>query len=967
MQCLDENAVAELIDGVLPPGVRQEIDAHLDECASCRSLVATVASEQESSSDAQSLATIPTAVKADSATAVARGRSVGRYVAIHAIGAGSMGIVYLAYDPELDRRVALKRLSVDGVDESEHRRRVSEEAKAMARLSHPNVVAVHDIVTADEATYIAMEYVDGTTLTRWRAGRSAEELLGAFVQAGEGLAAAHAVNVIHRDFKPDNVLVSLDGRVLVTDFGLAASAAQDSLNVADAGSNDRPTLVGTPRYLAPELFDGEVAGPGADQYSFCYALAESLLGGPPLEGSTGELLSAKRGGQLRSALPASGRVRRALAKGLAPDPRERHASMQALLSELRPRRQRAALAAVGVVGAVAVAGALLASQSSEAVCPAVALDDVYSSVHRDRIGAALSSWPDSEAWLAKIDEGLSTYAASWEDMHVDACEATHVRRTQTLEILEARMGCLEGRRRELRALVSVLSELSPEAGPTAINSVHRLPSVASCADPGAFHRPRPGDEIPEPTRNRLAEARAMVDASDYARASATLVELNQEAREHGPLLRGKLAMTASWLLANRGDKEPTREKLQEALVAAEAAGDDPTRLRALLLSTFIVGYSLADAPEGQRLADRAEALAARIKAGPVEWARLWRYRGLIAQRQGRFDEAAQAHQRSVEQLEAAQLETHPEYPKSLTELGNAHRTLRDLDKAEAEYRRALEAQRNALGDAHPHLANTLHGLGDVLSARREFDEALQLYDDALQIYRRFFGDTHRFVAGVRLAKAIVYFGQERYAAADSEVVAALELYEEHAPQDVLAAVALSTLADLRFAQGRTADALAAELREVELRRRITPRHPDLASSLRNVAGQYVEASEPERALPYFKEASELAREVLGPSSALAAESQEAYGLTLFELGRYEPAAEALEASAAAVAPAGSGAAPTLDARWALARALRVLGRSPDHAEQLARGVLAELERTPEETRSADLAPENVRQWLAAAG
>ncbi len=202
--------------------------------------------------------------------------------------------------------------------------------------------------------------------------------------------------------------------------------------------------------------------------------------------------------------------------------------------------------------------------------------------------------------------------------------------------------------------------------------------------------------------------------------------------------------------------------------------------------------------------------------------------------------------------------------------------------------------------------------------------------------------------------------------ADKEVVAALELYEEHAPQDVLAAVALSTLADLRFAQGRNADALAAELREVELRRRITPRHPDLASSLRNVGGQYFEAAEPARALPYFEEAAGLAREVLGPSSALAVESQEAYGLTLFELGRDEPAAEALESAAAAATLADSGATPTLEARWALARALRRLGRNPEHARQLARGVLDELERAPEETRSNDVVVDDVRQWLATA-
>ena len=318
-----------------------------------------------------------------------RESTLGRYRVLAELGAGGMGTVYEAYDPELNRKLAVKLVrpgSSASLASSEGRVRLMREAQAMAQLSHPNVIAVYDVGTFGDQVFIAMEYVEGSTLTRWLASqeRPWREVVNVFLQTGRGLAAAHAAGILHRDFKPDNVLVGRDGRPRVFDFGLARALSgepekptpDDGAAEADATSRSNfalsgraltepGRLMGTPAYMAPEQLMGQGVDHRTDQYSFCVALYQGLYGELPFKGHTIEALVREiTQGKAREAatsrkVPA--RLRRAVLRGLRPEPADRYPSMDALLEELllqasRTRRRFLAVAALAILGAVTAVG-----------------------------------------------------------------------------------------------------------------------------------------------------------------------------------------------------------------------------------------------------------------------------------------------------------------------------------------------------------------------------------------------------------------------------------------------------------------------------------------------------------------------------------------------------------------------------------------------------------------------------------
>ncbi len=304
---------------------------------------------------------------------------IGRYIVIDELGAGGMGVVYAAYDPELDRKVAIKLMYAEADSGRAHRSQalLLREAQALAKLSHPNIVAIHDVGVYAGQVFVAMEFVAGRTVRGWReeAARDWQEILAVFVQAGRGLMAAHAVGLVHRDVKPDNLLVGDDGRVRVADFGVARhdpthevelSSTQASGARALATVAGRGARVGTPAYMAPEQHDNEGVGPHSDQFSFCVALYEALYGQRPFLGDTATALigAIERGVPRRpdTAVKLPVWLERAVLRGLAPDPADRWPSMQALLDVLalerdvrRARwRRRALYAALFVLAGVAL-------------------------------------------------------------------------------------------------------------------------------------------------------------------------------------------------------------------------------------------------------------------------------------------------------------------------------------------------------------------------------------------------------------------------------------------------------------------------------------------------------------------------------------------------------------------------------------------------------------------------------------
>jgi serine/threonine protein kinase len=405
-RCLDDDTVIDFIEHLLPDRDEARVKLHLDACEECRSTVAETAKcyfeeTQGAFSPEGIVLTVPSGVRrpeaaVDGTPYIARGAAVGRYVVIGPIGSGGMGVVYRAHDPELNRTVALKLLRSDRASESSHAR-LLREARAMALLSHPNVVYVHDAGTYEGRVFVAMEFVEGMTLREWlHTPRSWVDVLGKMIDAGRGIAAAHRANLVHLDIKPDNVLIGVDGRARMTDFGLARSAAlrvpagvaehprgpSEPARLGERDSaGDHSRTGGTPAYLAPERLLGQV-GAQSDQFSFCVTLYLALFGRHPFEGRTlGELWANMADNNIRkppdgSTVPIA--VLEALTRGLRADPKERFATIDALLDALAdtlfvtlrfaaPRarnRTKSRIAAVAILAGVsAIVAAFLVGRS----------------------------------------------------------------------------------------------------------------------------------------------------------------------------------------------------------------------------------------------------------------------------------------------------------------------------------------------------------------------------------------------------------------------------------------------------------------------------------------------------------------------------------------------------------------------------------------------------------------------------
>ena len=342
---------------------------------------------------------------------------IGRYRVEGRLGSGAMGVVYSAVDERLGRRLAIKLLHESFAGDPTGRARLLREAQAMARLRHENVVLIYDVGThgdGDEQVFIAMELVEGRTLDRWlrEAPRRWDDVLARFLQAGRALAAAHRAGVLHRDFKPENVLVDAAGRVRVLDFGLArALAGPAEGDPADSLSEPLTrtgSILGTPAYMAPEQLRGEQTDARADQFSFCVALYEALYGERPF-GSVPRFAPVEITHVPKdSKVPT--RVRRALLRGLADTPEERHADMDALLAALNPRIASWHIVAALVVGGLLVIGGVgLGAWLSAALDPRPGLDLARAAA---AVTAGTTAHDGAQAHLAAVSQGAAQVRTS---------------------------------------------------------------------------------------------------------------------------------------------------------------------------------------------------------------------------------------------------------------------------------------------------------------------------------------------------------------------------------------------------------------------------------------------------------------------------------------------------------------------------------------------------------------------------
>jgi hypothetical protein len=380
--CLDDDELAKFVDGEVDAGEAARVEAHIADCPTCCAVVAELARQGATHASERVLDELVTLPLPDNTQALPLGTRVGRYEVIERVGSGATGTVYAAHDPDLNRRVALKVLRSSARGEA-WRARLLREAQAMARIAHPAVVTVFDVGYHDGQLFIAMEFVAGGTLRDWLTAseRAWCEVLDVFMRVGDGLAAAHAAGLVHRDFKPENVLVSRDGQVRVTDFGLArplsttaekppASGALSESGTLQARLTRTGALVGTPAYMSLEQLEGQTADEKSDVWSFCVTLYEALYRERPFSGKTLEgLREAIRAGAIRpepsrNGVPLS--LRRVLVKALGPGRGVHYRSMRALLAALERARKRPLRVRMTALVAGFVAATLIAQVASRA-------------------------------------------------------------------------------------------------------------------------------------------------------------------------------------------------------------------------------------------------------------------------------------------------------------------------------------------------------------------------------------------------------------------------------------------------------------------------------------------------------------------------------------------------------------------------------------------------------------------------
>ena len=802
--CLDESAVVAFLEGELAAPARSAVESHLESCPSCTELLTWAAAEHANGSRAPGNEGRPYIGR------LLPGARIDRYQILAAVGRGGMGEVYAAYHPDLDRRIALKVVNESGAGTTEHRARLLREARAIARLSHPNVITVHDAGTVDDRVYIAMEFVEGKTVDEWRRAqaRSWRDVLDVFVAAGGGLAAAHAAGVVHRDFKPQNVMIGRDGSVRVMDFGLARLAAEplDPPDVSDA-VDARPVpatvtktgaLVGTLAYMAPEQFRGEPLDARADQFSFCVALHEALYGSRPLlshlrasnETSVADADASQP--SRRSGAPAW--LRNVVMRGMSEDRSRRFPSMDALLAAVSRGhtrvRTRGALLGIGAALLLLSLGGwrLAAGRHVSCAVPKDRLAAVWlpgdeshprrQAIHR---AFATSGRPTAETVWQRVAKALDDYTTQWSAMHVQTCEATHVRGEQSGEVLDLRMGCLTDTLDGVRALTEVLSRADGTMISQAVTAASTLAPLNRCADVSALRSTvaPPRDEKTARTvdslRRSLRDAMALEEVGSGLAAMKAAREILPQAEATGfkPLIAEVLVLLGT--IQNDSAPADAESFLEKALYAAEASRDDLTAAKAAVSLVAATRYRQDPARESDRWASLAGAILDRL-ASPQPRLRAWllQNQAVLLLTSRKFEPARAALEQSLALKESALGANHPDVARTLLTLawplneldrpldalrlenraidiftrldpdgvllgyalGNRGETLNMLGQyrdAEESILASLRILRMHLGPTNFNVATVLHALGECKLGQGDADGAIRQFDEALKL------------------------------------------------------------------------------------------------------------------------------------------------------------------------------------------------------------------------------------------
>jgi eukaryotic-like serine/threonine-protein kinase len=932
----------------------------------------------------------------------ARGSLIGRYVVLDEIGAGAMGRVFAAYDPRLDRRIALKLLRLDGADPELHRRnrdRLLREAQTLAKLAHPNVVGVHDVELVDEGVAVAMDFIDRASLRDWMRAhpRTWREVLRIFVAAGRGLAAAHRAGVVHRDFKPDNVMVEGavdhelpaggDPRVFVVDFGIARvleptsdadgwpNDIESDAKPLDVGTRTRG-FAGTPAYMAPEQLEHHTADARSDQFAFCISLWEGLYGMRPFVADTlpqlvDRVLHGKVADPPREAA-VPGWVRELVRRGLSVDPDRRWSDMEALLSVLQHDpwvTRRRWLVASGVIASVGAGAWGVLAHADPPPCrgAAEALAGVWDEAVAQQIAEAFARVGSSYASgsHATVERKLERYAAEWIAMHADNCEATRIRGEQSEHLMDLRTSCLRQRRDHLRAATELLREADDEIVRNAVQLVGSLPLLDACADVDLLTAPITPPADPEvrravdDLRARLAAVDAHIAAGKYDGAwmLATSIDAQAQGLGYAPL-RAEALLRLGYLQDKRGDATAAEQTLQEVVWLAQRHRHDGVVARAMNELVYMVGNQLRRADDGLMWARHADAMVGRV-ADRVELGRLLHNRGLLQLTAGDSKLAEQDLRAAFELREAVLGADHPDTINSLANLATALAELGEQEAAVQSYERGIDEASRTLGADHPRVAGYETNLAELLGRMGEPERALVHAQRAVETYRRTLPPDHPWIISALMNLSTVHSARADWDAAESVLRDALEIAS--ARGDEGARQRAEVLHNLGFIAMQQDD-YAAALERLEaaaylLEGAVGEGHPEHVEALLVLALISFDAEQLERAQTLCTRALEIQRAADRDETQLTAQLLVWLAQIELELDRPEaalaPASEAITLFER-LDPYGRHLA---QARLALARASWIDSAARPRALELAR---AALEHAPED---ADIR-EDARQWLA---
>jgi eukaryotic-like serine/threonine-protein kinase len=855
--CPDDAALVELLAGRLDDIGRRALHAHVDRCPRCRDLLAHLArfTAADPHAHARASAAIEQAVTVASGShdaagrrTIASGTRIGHFAIVAEIGQGGMGTVFSAHDTRLGRRVALKLVTVAGTGgpAAESSQRLQREAQAMAAISHPNVVTVHEVGSFGAEVFVAMELVDGDTLAGWLAvPRSWSEIVRTFVAAGRGLAAAHDAGLVHRDFKPHNVLVTERGRVCVTDFGLVQAgpwisadrpAGEITLDDRAMTLSETGQVMGTLRYMPPEQLRGEPTDARADQFAFCVALFEALYRQHPFGDGAHAWVVAARDGTPPARVDtgaAPRQIHRAIVRGLAADRQLRFPSMAALLDQLEAglgRRRRFALAIGGgaIVGLAAFAG-FAAGHPTPRACERSG-DTSFGASWRDPARheaverASAVGTLDPQSW-PRIAARLDAYVERGERLRAEVCERIDAQQGSERALAERTLACLEMHDDVLTAVIELVGSERESGAIEPLDVIYGLAPTDACAEVSArasIAAPPPvaaEDEV-RSIRRRVAGASALGWGGRPEQAIASLQTMLGEAEQLGyPPLLAEIHHAVG-IASEATDVPAAIASLRSAHAEALRAGADVAVVETMTSLASLLA-DRGEAPEQAAwMVEEIEAWRARL--GLRETPELHSVRATIARARGELDDAIAWGIRMVELSEREHaspsilVTAHANLGAMFAERHELARArehaTRALELSEAAYgpmhRRTLRCRTNLVGLAYmlgdpadaeamglellaayeatgiaelPEGAVTLTMLGMIARAQGRYDAA-QGYDTrALEIRIRVFGELHRLVVESREKLALDELGAGEPAAAVAQLRRAVAMRLELHP------------------------------------------------------------------------------------------------------------------------------------------------------------------------------------------